>query len=141
MKTYSDLQGIDTQLHLQLQLEPVGSPTVLVSINGIQHNNSILTEPIMINRLLPLLDTINIEIILSDKHYTTEYETAVIIKRLSIDNIDITPKYDYLAEYINDHNNNNPTSYMGFNGKWSLTIDQPFYHWLHKQSGQGWLIG
>jgi hypothetical protein len=141
MKTYSDLQGIDTQLHLQLQLEPVGSPTVLVAINGMQHNNSILTEPIIINRLLPLLDTINIEIILSDKHYTTEYETAVIIKQLSIDNIELIPKYDYLAEYINDHNNNNPTSYMGFNGKWTLTIDQPFYHWLHKQSGQGWLIG
>jgi hypothetical protein len=141
MKTYSDLQGIDTQLHLQLQLEPVGSPTVLVSINGIQHNNSILTKPIMINRLLPLLDTINIEIILSDKHYTTEYETAVIIKQLSIDNIDITPKYDYLAEYTNDHHNNNPTSYLGFNGKWRLTFDRPFYHWLHQQSGQGWLIG
>jgi len=141
MKTYSDLQGIDTQLYLQLEVEPVGSPMVLVSINGIQHNNSILTKPIMINILLPLLDTINIEIILSDKHYTTEYETAVIIKRLCIDNIDITPKYDYLAEYVNDHDNNNPTSYLGFNGKWTLTIDQPFYHWLHHHSGQGWLIG
>ena len=78
---------------------------------------------------------------LRNKHYTTEYETAVIIKRLSIDNIEIIPQYDYLADYDNDHDNNNPTHYLGFNGKWTLTIDRPFYQWLHQVQNQGWLIG
>jgi hypothetical protein len=141
MKTYSDLQDIDTQLHLQLELAPVGKPAVLVMINQKQYDYSILTDLVIIDTFLPLMDSINIDIILSNKHYTIEYETAVIIKRLSIDNIEIIPKYSYLSDYINDHNHNNPTNYIGFNGKWTLTIDRPFYHWLHRHSGQGWLIG
>ena len=141
MNKYSDLQDIDTRLNLVIELEPVGSPTATIIINNQQYDYPQLTSPIIIDEYLPLMDLINIDIILSNKHYTLEYETAVIIKRLSIDNIELIPKYDYLAEYINDHNNNNPTSYLGFNGKWTLTINQPFYHWLHKHSGQGWLIG
>jgi hypothetical protein len=141
MKTYSDLQDIDTRLHLQLELILVGQPTALVMINDNQIGCSTSNESLIIDNFLPLMDTINIGIILSDKQYTTEYESAVIIKRLSIDNINIIPKYDYLAEYINDHDFKNPTNYLGFNGKWTLTIDRPFYHWLHKHSGQGWLFG
>ena len=141
MNKYSDLQDIDTRLNLVIELEPVGSPTATIIINNQQYDYPQLTSPIIIDEYLPLMDLINIDIILSNKHYTLEYETAVIIKRLSIDNIELIPKYDYLANYINDHNNTNPTSYLGFNGKWTLTIDRPFYHWIHKHSGQGWLIG
>ena len=141
MKTYSDLQDIDTRLNLVIELAPVGIPTAKIIVNNKEYDYPQLTSPIIIDEYLPLMDNINIDIILSNKQYTLEYETAVIIKRLSIDNIDLIPKYDYLADYINDHNNNNPTSYLGFNGKWRLTIDRPFYHWLHEHSGQGWLIG
>lgn len=141
MKTYLDLQDIDTRLNLVIELEPIGTPTAIVNLNNQQYDYAHLTSSIIINEYLPLMDLINIDIIMSDKHYTLEYETALIIKRLSIDNIDIIPKYDYLADYTNDHNNKNPTSYLGFNGKWTLTIDRPFYHWLHYHSGQGWLIG
>ena len=141
MKTYSDLQDIDTRLNLVIELAPVGIPTAKIIVNNKQYDYPQLTSPIIIDEYLPLMALINIDIILSDKHYTTEYETAVIIRRLSIDNIELIPEYDYLANYINDHNNTNPTSYLGFNGKWRLTIDRPFYHWLHRHSGQGWLIG
>lgn len=141
MKNYSDLQDIDTRLNLVIELAPVGKPTATVIINDKQYDYPQLLNPIIINEYLPLMELINIDIILSNKHYTLEYETAVIIKRLSIDNIDLIPNYDYLAKYVNDHDNHNPTSYLGFNGKWTLTFDRPFYHWLHKHSGQGWLIG
>jgi hypothetical protein len=141
MKTYSDLLDIDTRLHLHIELEPVGFPDVTVSINDIVDNYSGLSDNIILDYHIDLLDLFSIDIELRNKHYTTEYETAVIIKRLSIDNIELIPEYDYLAEYINDHDNNNPTSYLGFNGKWTLTIDRPFYHWIHEHSGQGWLIG
>jgi hypothetical protein len=141
MKTYSDLQDIDTRLNLVIELEPVGTPAARVIVNDKEYDYPRLSNSIIINDYLLLMDNINIDIILSDKHYTTEYETAVIIRRLSIDNIELTPKYDYLAEYHNDHNFNNPTNYLGFNGKWTLTFDRPFYHWLHHHSGQGWLIG
>jgi len=140
MKTYSDLQDIDTRLNLVIQLELVGSPKFQLLINDKEYDSTAISQSI-IQDYLPLMDPIKIDIILSEKHYTTEYETAVIIKQLSIDNINLIPQYDYLAKYDNDHRFNNPTSYVGFNGKWTLTIDQPFYHWLHEHSGQGWLIG
>jgi hypothetical protein len=141
MKTYSDLQDIDTRLRLQVELEPVGTPDVTTTINGFKNYYPGLSNNVNLYYYIDLLDLFSVNIELSNKHYTTEYETAVIIRRLSIDNIELIPKYDYLAEYVNDHNNNNPTSYLGFNGKWSLTFDRPFYHWLHEHSGQGWLIG
>lgn len=41
---------------------------------------------------------------------------------VSIDGIEILPKYSYLTN----------------NGV--LTISEPFYHWLHRVTGQGWLL-
>jgi hypothetical protein len=140
MKTYSDLQDIDTRLHLHIELEPVGTPDITVSVNDIVDDYPALSSDIMLDYHIDLLDLFSVNIELYNKHYTTEYETAVIVKQLSIDNIELIPKYDYLANYQNDHNNNNPTSYLGFNGKWTLTFDRPFYHWLHQVQGQGWLL-
>jgi hypothetical protein len=141
MKTYSDLQAIDTRLHLHVELEPVGTPDITVSVNDVVDHYPRLSNTIILDYHVDLLDLFAVNIELRNKHYTTEYETAVIIKRLSVDNIELIPEYDYLAKYVNDHDNNSPTSYVGFNGKWALTFDQPFYHWLHQHSGQGWLIG
>ena len=141
MKTYSDLQAIDTRLHLHIELDPVGTPDIIVSVNDIVDDYPRLSNNIVLDYRIDLLDLFAINIELHNKNYTTEYETAVIIRRLSIDNIELIPKYDYLAKYHNDHNNTDPTSYLGFNGKWILTFDRPFYHWLHEYSGQGWLIG
>jgi hypothetical protein len=141
MKNYLDLQDIDTRLNLVIELEPVGTPATQVIINDKEYDYPQLLSSIIINDYLPLIDNINIDVIMSDKQYTLEYETAVIIK-LSIDNIEIIPKYNHLIKYNNDQNcNTETTNYLGFNGKWSLTIDRPFYHWLHEHSGQGWLIG
>ena len=140
MKTYSDLQDIDTRLRLHIELEPVGRPDVTTTINGFKNDYPVLSDNINLHYYIDLLDLFSVDIELRNKHYTLEYETAVIIKQLSVDNIDLMP-YNYLAEYVNDHDNNNPTSYLGFNGKWTLTFDRPFYQWLHEHSGQGWLIG
>lgn len=42
--------------------------------------------------------------------------------RVIIDGIEILPRYDYLAD----------------NGV--LSIQEPFYRWLHQVTGQGWLL-
>jgi hypothetical protein len=131
MKTYSELT--DTDIQIDLQFELIGNPKF--TVNGV-----VLTQDNLIYHV-DLLSPFSVVIELYNKHYTTEYETAVIIKRLLIDNIDIMGQYDYLAEYDNDHGFKNPTNYLGFNGKWTLSIDRPFYHWLHLHSGQGWLLG
>ena len=141
MKTYSDLQDIDSHINIRINLRPIGCPNVWVKVNHDLIGYTALSDAIQLDYRVGLLDNNNITVELYNKHYTTEYETAVIIDNITVDNIDIIPQYDYLANYVNDHNNNNPTSYLGFNGKWTLTIDRPFYHWLHQHSGQGWLIG
>ena len=140
MKTYSDLQDIDQSINVKINLRPVGMPNISVSINQTMFEYTGLSSPVVLEYRVGLLDNINIIIKLYDKEYDINNETAIIIDNIVIDNIDIVPKFDYLAEYINDHNNNNPTSYLGFNGAWQLNINQPFYHWLHKHTGQGWLL-
>jgi hypothetical protein len=139
MKNYLDLQAIDQRLHCRLELMPVGTPEVSVSING-TYGGGKLFKSVIFDVAVDLLKPFSIEIELKNKIYTTDYETAVIIQLLQIDNINLVPKFDYLATYHNDHNNTNPTHYLGFNGKWTLTFDRPFYQWLHQATGQGWLL-
>lgn len=140
MNNYYDLPGIDTLMAITVELEPIGIPTVSLCINRDTTEYAELNSSIIVTNFISLLDPLSVSIVLSNKTYTLEKETAIVIKRLQIDNINIIPQYDYLANYINDHNNNNPTSYLGFNGKWTLTIDRPFYQWLHQVQGQGWLL-
>lgn len=133
MNNYLDLLDIDTDLRLSIDLSLVGNPDYTIKING--H----LVDTIIDYRL-PLLEPMVIEIELRNKTYTHEYETAVIINDLSIDNVNIIPTYNHTVNYINDHDFKEPTNYLGFNGKWTLTIDCPFYHWLHQAQAQGWLL-
>jgi len=139
MKRYSDLLAIDTRLNLKLELEPIGTPDISVTIADRQQDY-LLSNNKIVSYTVDLLQPFSVAIELRNKQYSLDRETAVIV-RLSVDDIDIVPKYDYLADYDNDHDNHNPTNYLGFNGKWILTIDRAFYHWLHLHSGQGWLFG
>lgn len=129
MNNYSDLQVTD--LILNVEIIKIGNPDYLVTVNNRVVSNNLLN--------LPLLNPIIIDVELKNKIYTIEYETAVIVT-ISIDKINLIPQYNHLIKYQNDHNNNNPTNYLGFNGKWTLTIDRPFYQWLHHVQGQGWLL-
>jgi hypothetical protein len=139
MKRYSDLLDIDTRLNLKLELEPIGTPEVSITIADYRQDY-LLSNNKIIDYTVDLLQPFSVIIELQNKQYSLDRETAVIF-RLSVDDIEIVPKYDYLADYVNDHDNHDPTSYLGFNGKWTLTVDRAFYHWLHLHSGQGWLFG
>jgi hypothetical protein len=77
---------------------------------------------------------------LKNKIYGLNPDTAVVLNQISIDRFDIIPAWTQLAEYVNDHDNTDPTSYLGFNGEWKLEISEPFYQWRHQVTGQGWLL-
>jgi hypothetical protein len=139
MKTYSDLQDIDHRLHCRLELEPVGTPEVSVFIDSFVANST-FSKAVEFDAYIDLCKPFRICIELKNKQYRLDTETAIKIKSLQIDGIDLVPRFDYLATYINDHNNDHPTNYLGFNGQWTLTIDRPFYQWLHQSLSQGWLI-
>jgi hypothetical protein len=140
MKNYSDLQDISRLIPVSICLEPVGQPCVDIILNNNIIDYQPMTNSVIYTEFVDLLTPISISILLSKKTYSLEHETAVIIKQLSVDNTDIIPQYAYLADYQNDHDNNSPTNYLGFNGKWTLTIDRPFYQWLHQVQAQGWLL-
>ena len=135
MKTYLDL--LDTKLTLDIELELVGSPDFLLTVKS---GDSDMSGQQDLNQSyeIDLLTPFSLSIILRNKN---DNNTAIIIRRISVDNIEIMPRFNYLADYINEHNTNTPTSYLGVNGKWTLTINRPFYQWLHQATGQGWLIG
>jgi hypothetical protein len=140
MNKYSDLTV--TELRLDIELELVGHPEFRITAEPAltQDKQTINQNIIKQTYYLDLLTPFSVTIELYNKHYNIDNQSAIIINRLSVDNIQLIPKYDYLAEYINDHDNNSPTSYLGFNGKWQLTIDRPFYQWLHQVTAQGWLL-
>lgn len=134
MKTYSDLLDIEPVLDLRLEIETIGSPDYSIKLNNIYVPEKFYTTKIS------LLEPVTLDIRLQNKIYTTEYETAVIIKSFLIDDILILPKYDYLVNYTNDKNYTLPTSYLGFNGRFLFDTGKPFYHWYHEINGRGWLL-
>lgn len=135
MKNYSDLQDIDPYLHVNIEFEKIGTPIFSVTVG-----NQLWDSPNTVYAKIKLLSNFDISVILKDKVYTLEYNTELIIKKISIDNINIIPEYNHLIDYQNDHNMNTTTNCLGFNGKWTLTIDRPFYQWLHQAQNQGWLL-
>lgn len=124
----------DTLLDVKLSLEILGTPTATVVVNGIAHTS------LFIEQQVELHNDIDIEIQLSNKDYATDNHSAIVINDISVDGFSIIDDFIDIAEYTNDHNWCEPTTHIGFNGKWKLHIPGPFYITKHHQTGQGWLI-
>jgi hypothetical protein len=143
MKNFLDLQDIDTVGLIKIRISSIidnGIPTAVVKINhnvifdkNLEHSVELIYPH---NLMVPFLMSVEMQ----NKKYNQYQETAIIIESILIDNNELIPEYNHLVDYQNDHNTNTPTNYLGFNGKWTLTFDRPFYHWLHQHSGQGWLL-
>ena len=143
MTVFSELLATEHSLTIKIQLSPIvdnGVPICAVKINNSVEYYAQLLDTITLTKQMPLLEPVDIEISMFDKKYSDERETAVVIKSILIDEFEIVPYYTYLAEYINDHDYNQATSYLGFNGNLRLTIDRPFYQWQHQATNQGWLL-
>lgn len=143
MKNFSELLATDISISINVKIEPIvnnGEPTAWIIINQhtVYHNR--LSSMISVTVDVPLLAPIDIEIGMSGKTHSKHAETAVIIQSICIDNFEIVPNYTQLACYQNEQNFDSPTSYLGFNGAWRLCIDEPFYRWHHRVTGQGWLL-
>jgi hypothetical protein len=143
MKSFSDLRDINTIALISIRVSPItanGIPRAIVRLNdnivldsNLTHSNTVTYSH---DLLLPLLVSVEMQ----NKQYNQYHETAIIVESIVVDNNELLPEYNHLVDYQNDHNLNTPTNYLGFNGKWTLTIDRPFYQWLHQHSGQGWLL-
>jgi hypothetical protein len=143
MKNFSDLLDTDQQITVSVNISPLsanGDPTAWIKINDCILFDSVLMFPVTALIELPLLDPLRIEIGISNKNYNEKLETAVVINSVNINGFEIVPAWTNLASYQNDHANNAPTSYLGFNGTWVLEIPEPFYRWQHHVTGQGCLL-
>ena len=147
MNNFLDLLDTDPKILIQLHMTPIcmnGSPQVEVSINGSVLHSGPLDSAIKLTKTVALLDSIFIDIRLKEKQYHESRETAVIIDSIQIDDFEFVPAYtggeSNCISYSNDQNVNAVTNYLGFNGLWQLHIQEPFYRWRHKNTGQGLLL-
>lgn len=143
MKNFSDLLATDRSIDVILQLSAItqnGVPICCVEINHDVLWHTLLSDPITLQKQVNLHQQIDIEISMWGKTYCSDRETAVVLQSLQVDGFEIVPGWTHLASYHNDHDWCGATSYLGFNGTWSLHIPAPFYRWRHEITGQGWLL-
>jgi len=144
MKNFLELLDTNKSINVELELDVIsdnGFPTIEVHLNNQRiFDKGLITTFQSFCIGVNLLDPIKLQIEVSNKEYNATLETAVIIKKFSIDKIDIIPNYTHYSYYDNDHNFTNTTSYLGFNGIWIFDTKAPFYQWLHQAQGQGWLL-
>lgn len=143
MKNFLELLGTSIHLPLSLTVRPISNPVppkCKIFINNKCYFDNILEDTFAVKENLSLNNPIRITLELTDKQYNENRETAIQIENLKIDNISLIPIYINYAVYVNDHNYNDPTTYLGFNGVWTLDIQPNFYMWLHRVDGKGWLL-
>lgn len=141
-KTFSELLDTKQSLTLEMIIETIdhnGYPDFDVYFNRKKidlHKNKIH----VIKKDIDLFEPLLIEVNLKNKKYSSIRETAVIIKEIKVEEINVIPYLNHLIKYVNDHDVEDTTHYIGYNGSWSLNIDKPFFQWYHEKNGQGMLI-
>lgn len=143
MKTFYDLQDIKTDIVVSISITPInnnGDPFTKVCVNNRILYNDILAKQDVFTDTVNIFNPIHISVALSNKVYNSELETALIIDSVMFDGIEVIPQCLHTVVYNNDHNQSAHTSYLGYNGTWSLDIPTPFYHWYHQLCGYGLLL-
>ena len=93
MKNYSDLLATDPRLNFFLKLEPVGTPEISVLIGHSIFGGGKIFKPFDIQTSIDLMTPFCIQIELKNKIYDINRETAVIVRSIKIDGIDIVPRF------------------------------------------------
>ncbi len=120
--TFSDILAIDTQDQLQVRL--------VIAVHGAIHYrmrlNGHLISDLDTEYKVGLFSIINLQCTVFDVN-----AGAVEICMLSVNGTEVLPRYQHLADPA--------TAWIDQAGTWKFTIDQPFYPWYHRISGQGWV--
>ena len=144
MKNFLEaLDTLDKELKITLILKVIsdnGHPSIKVRYNQRSIFSGVLMDDITLDLYGDISKTMEFEIELKGKQYDQTRETAVIVQQLCVDGIKLIPDFLHLVQYQNDHHKDINTNYIGYNGTWKLQINEPFYRWHHRHSGQGFLI-
>ena len=142
MKNFLEALDTDQKLEVKISIRVLDYndyPDFVLSFNEkiIAHENRTqidIAEQIRYN------EKISIKIKMFGKKYSALKESAIIVEDISIDDIKLIPTFSHHVVYKNDHNKPITTNYLGYNGEWSININEPFYNWYHTATGQGMLI-
>lgn len=149
-------------VRIKVLVEPVWfnrHPTIEIGVNGQFQTETIVSETwFEFNLSLPKsicrLEVKYLDKQLHDTNLQTGKDTAIIIKKIIINDIQ-SDKFvwqgiyrpDYPAHYIKQQKElgvelaqeiTNST-YMGWNGVWTLDIGIPAYTWIHNIENLGWI--
>ena len=143
MKNFLEASTIEGICHARIRLVVItdaGFPKFTVRFNQQVVFDDLLKQSEDIKFSFSTREIFNVEFLLQGKKYLQHKETAVIIKKFVVDGLEILPRFNYHFQYINDHEKNIITNYMGFNGTLSLSSQDNFHMWYHKASDQGMLL-
>lgn len=140
MKNFSEVTATRSRLKIALWLRPVGEPWAVIKSCDDLIFNGIIKDDICLDVDHDLMTPLSLSIELKDKTYSLDHETAIIVNKITVDDISIIPEMSHHFHYENDHGFTDPTCYLGFNGIWRLDTQQCFYRWWHRATGQGWLL-
>lgn len=142
MNNYLDQLDTSKTININICMHPVEVnclPDCTVRVNNNLLLNKTVDQFTCINYDVKILDTIIIEVELLNKKSTVDKQ-AVIIDSITVDNIELIPRFNHLIEYYDLENNPVFSPYIGFSGVWKLNINEPFYRWFHRHSNYGWLL-
>jgi hypothetical protein len=142
MKNFLEALDTDQKLKVKISIRVIDDndyPNFSLSFNEkiISHNNR--TQIDIVDQIR-YDETLSIKIKIFGKKYSSLKESAIIVQDISIDDINLIPTFSHHTVYENDHNQPSATNYLGYNGEWSISIDEPFYNWYHSVTAQGMLI-
>ena len=122
INNFSNILDIDTanQLEVHLILHVHDQVEYCMQLNN--HRIESLDQKIFLDLFSPIQLTCQI---------TNTDRGAVEIKRFSVNDKEILPVYQHLADP--------PVAWIDKKGVWCLDIPAPFYTWYHEISGQGWV--
>jgi hypothetical protein len=142
---------ISYPVKLSVTLRPVDLPNVRIGING-DLFPMVLDQTNTIHFEFESADTGNLTVELVDK----KAQEAVVIESVSFFGIE-DPKFAWAGVYepiypepwateqqdqgvvLKQHLS--PHTYLGWNGKWTLTFDVPVFTWIHRVQNLGWIYG
>ena len=143
MKNFYELLDIKKKIDISLTIIPMIDtqfPRIKININENCLYNNFVKETITVEHRLELLENLDIKIQLYDQEHNKSKKIAATVKSLLIDLFEIIPQWTHLATYQNGQGATQPTDHLEFNSTWNLKINEPFYRWKHRITGQGWLL-
>ena len=145
MKKFYELLDTRFPLRATVVLKPITEmpPMINLKINGRQVYEGHPKTETKIEHEIFNNENVRIELMISDKKYTDNRDSAVLLDSLVIDGVEMSTHASLNAVYQTDQAwgvYKGVTTHFGWNGTWIFDPGKPFYHVKHEIKNYGWLL-